>query len=322
MCFRRFRADRQGKLTNGKRFALLLLLVLAACTSEPAGSDGDWRQGAVMPSSRSEMPAAVLDDRIYVPGGFGGRRDFAVYDPVADAWEALAELPEPRHHAMAATHEDHIYLFGGSSSIAFRPTSTAWVYDPGEDAWSELSPMPESRMSGAAVSLGDYLYVIGGAGGSNDLLRYHPATDSWDKLAALGQGREHVAAVVFDGMIYALGGRWNGTGELTSVEIFAPETNAWTPGPDMDVARAGFGAAVLMDEIVVVGGEVLSGRNQALVSVEIFDPATGVWSTGPDLPLGLHGVPAAAVNGELYVLGGSERAGGIDNNGRVLIYQP
>jgi N-acetylneuraminic acid mutarotase len=87
----------------------------------------------------------------------------------------------------------------------------------------------------------------------------------------------------------------------------------------MNVARGGFGAAVLDGRIVVIGGEVLSGPNTALTSVEVFDPQTESWTAGPDLPVGLHGVPAAAVNSELYILGGSDRAGSIDNKGRVLI---
>jgi beta-N-acetylhexosaminidase len=63
---------------------------------------------------------------------------------------------------------------------------------------------------------------------------------------------------------------------------------------------------------------VLSGGRQALDSLEVFDLARGGWANGPALPVGLHGLPAAAVDGRLYLLGGSDRAGGIDNHGRVL----
>jgi hypothetical protein len=86
----------------------------------------------------------------------------------------------------------------------------------------------------------------------------------------------------------------------------------------MRVARAGFGAAMVADKIVVAGGEVLSGNNQALTSVEIYDPATDSWKDGPDLPVGVHGLPGVGVEEVLYLLGGSDAAGGIDNAGRVL----
>jgi N-acetylneuraminic acid mutarotase len=134
----------------------------------------------------------------------------------------------------------------------------------------------------------------------------------------LNQAREHVSAVALASKIYALGGRWSGTGELTSVEIYDPATDTWTMGTPMQIARAGFGAAVVGGKIVVVGGEVLSGNNRALTSVEIYDPVSDSWSDGPVLPVGLHGVPAIGIEDTLYLIGGSDAAGGIDNRGRVL----
>jgi hypothetical protein len=90
----------------------------------------------------------------------------------------------------------------------------------------------------------------------------------------------------------------------------------------MAVARGGLGAAVLGDRIVVAGGEVVFLGLETLDSVEVFDPAQATWSFAPVLPVPLHGVPAAGLDGVLYVLGGSDRAGAIDNHGRVLMYRP
>src|SRR5690349_7067716 len=61
---------------------------------------GVWKEGATMPTRRSEIAAAVIDGLIYVPGGFGGTDTLEVYDPAADSWKKRASMPEGRHHEM------------------------------------------------------------------------------------------------------------------------------------------------------------------------------------------------------------------------------
>jgi N-acetylneuraminic acid mutarotase len=124
--------------------------------------------------------------------------------------------------------------------------------------------------------------------------------------------------VALDGLIYAIGGRWEEAGELASVEVYDPERDVWTPGAPLNRARAGHAAAALAGKIVVLGGEVLSSGRETLDSVEVFDPQEGEWTTAEAMPVPLHGVPAVEVGGRLYVIGGSDRAGGIENRGRVL----
>src|SRR3989337_753496 len=63
---------------------------------------GQWGAAAPLRPARSEDAAAVLDGMIYVAGGFGALSRFERFDPRADAWERLADLPEPRHHLSLA----------------------------------------------------------------------------------------------------------------------------------------------------------------------------------------------------------------------------
>ena len=71
--------------------------------------------------------------------------------------------------------------------------------------------------------------------------------------------------------------------------------------------------------IVVAGGEVLTTGRLAAQSVEILDPALGAWASGPDLPYAVHGLGAAVWQGSFYLMGGSDRAGAIENVGRVQV---
>lgn len=289
----------------------------------PDFGGGTWRAGIPMSGpGRSEMPAVTLGDAVYVPGGFGGPTRLARYDPRADAWQALAELPAGRHHLMAAAFQGRLYLFGGAEGDLWAPTEDVWVYDPAADEWQTLEPMPEARMAGAAVTLGDRIYVVGGSGDGEALLAFDPARGTWQTLPGPRQPREHVAAVAFDGELWALGGRWSGAGELKTVEIYDPAAGTWRDGPSLSTARAGFAAVVIGEHIVVAGGEVIFTGRETLGSVEYLSPGAAAWRPAPDLPVPVHGVGGAAFEGQFLVLGGSLRAGAIENQGDVQIYRP
>ncbi|MDE0142429.1 MAG: hypothetical protein OXI80_03800 [Caldilineaceae bacterium] len=311
------------------------VLLLGACTvgqfpAQPSSTEAPsavaadiWQNGAVMPTARSEMRVAVVDGIFYVPGGFGGLSSFEAYDPAIDSWTELAPMPEPAHHMMVTAHSGKVFVFGGGPDLSWQATASIIVYDPGNDTWTEAGLMPERRMSGEAVSLGDFVYLVGGTGGTTALLRFDPAEDSWAVLPGPSQPREHVAAVAFDDELWVIGGRWGGTGALATVEIFSPTSGSWRDGPEMIEARSGFGAAVVGDRIVVAGGEILGARPwTALASAEVYDTESGAWTLLPELPAGIHGMPVVGYGGTAFVLGGSDRAGGIDNRGRVLKLSP
>jgi N-acetylneuraminic acid mutarotase len=285
---------------------------------------GKWSEGAKMEVARSETAAAVLDGLIYVPGGLPGPSSvMEAYDPVANSWHKVANMPGGRHHLMTTAYNGKVYVFGGTniSGSTWIPVNTSWAYDPTTNKWSTLAPMPESRLAGAAVTMDNYIYIVGGVGGTQDLLRYDPQANTWKKLAAMHVAREHVPAAVLDGKIYAIGGRWQGGGEWTSVEVYDPATNKWTFAASLHIAHAGCSATVLYGQIVVAGGEYFSSfPPQALKIVEVYNPATKTWHEATPMPHGVHGNPVASVGGKVYVLGGSDVPGNIVNAGRVMIY--
>ncbi|MEE9215921.1 MAG: kelch repeat-containing protein [Anaerolineales bacterium] len=278
-----------------------------------------------MLTPRSEMPAVEIGGVAYIPGGFSGplgTARFEAYDIQQNSWQELSSMPAARHHLMASAHNGLLYVFGGSTSVGFNATSTAWRYDPRTNSWEELPPMPEERMSGAAVTLEDTIYIMGGVGGSDQMLAFDPTQLSWQSLQGPQQPREHTTAVPYAGELWAIGGRWAGVGELSSVEIFDPESGKWRRGPSLLISRGGFAAATVGDRVFVAGGEVIMTGNDSLASLEIFDPETDSWEAGPNLPFGVHGLDGVGYDGGFLIFGGSDRAAGIDNEGRVQIYAP
>ncbi len=303
-----------------RRVAMVLCLLVVACA--PNGRiDSAWTDRAQMGVARSEHPAVILDDQIVVlgglietaPGRFGVTASVESYDPRRDSWASLADLPQARHHNMAAVLEGRLFAIGGFSESGFTATDRMWELVDG--VWVDRAPLAQAVGAGAAVTVGGRLFVVGGTPGGG-LQAYDPSNDSWEILPAPVEFREHLAAVVFEGEIWAIGGRRPGLIH-DSVEIFDVESGTWRPGPALLNRRSGFGAAVIDGLIFVAGGEVFD-PDEALESTERFDPLVGEWEEFDPLPVGLHGNPLVARHGSLYLPGGSMRAAGVENAGELF----
>ena len=267
--------------------------------------------------ARSEHPAVLLGEEVVVAGGFievgvgrtGVTPTVEAYSPDSDTWRDLPELPEARHHGMAAVVGGRAFFMGGYTASGDPSTSMWELLD---DVWVDRTPLPEPVAAGAAIALGNDIHIVGGAPGGL-FLRYDPEGGTWSRLPEPAREREHVAAVVLEGEIWAIAGRWAGE-VFDTTEAFDPATQTWRAGPSLGEARSGFGAAVVDGAIVVAGGEVFS-PDQALTSVEILEPEDDQWATIEPLPHGLHGNPLVAIDTAVYLPGGSIRAAAVDNDG-------
>jgi N-acetylneuraminic acid mutarotase len=294
---------------------------------------GEWVKLRGMPTARSETHAMVLNGKIYVAGGFmngnpyPSSNAFEVYDPIKNEWVSLQNMPRKLNHLQFTAHQGKIYIFGGYPEITCcDPDGSSWVYDPATDAWTPIASMPHSLAGGMAVSLDEYIYLVGGTSSEyledpiSSLLRYDPVADEWTEMSPLLTVRDHVAVVAYEGKIYALGGRL--IEDYRSMEIYDPATNSWIAGPNMRTARAGHGATVIGEYIVVAGGEQIGVIPELLVNtVEVYHPRSNSWLREIEMPVALHGVPIASVDGVLFVLGGSSKAGGVVNNGVVWAWR-
>jgi N-acetylneuraminic acid mutarotase len=296
--------------------------VIATSTSAPAGATttstpAGWVELAAMEVARSEHPAAVLGGEIVVLGGFVetgvGRTDITptveAYTPDTDTWRQLTELPEPRHHGMAAAVGERLFFIGGSAPSG---ESSSAMWELVEGTWMPKAPLTAAVAAAAAVVLSDTIYVVGGVP-DGYLQAYDVAGDQWTILPAPPTQREHVAAAIFDGEVWAIAGRWMGE-IFNTTEIYDPEAQAWRAGPPLVEPRSGFGAAAVGDMIVVAGGEVFD-PDEALTSVEALDGEA--WRLIDPLPHGLHGSPLVVIDDQVYLPGGSTRPAGVANDGAM-----
>jgi N-acetylneuraminic acid mutarotase len=93
--------------------------------------DSGWTERAPMPTARGGIASGVVGGRIVVVGGEGNPDadsgvfpQTEVYDPDADAWDSLADMPTPRHGMAAAGIDGNLYVPGGADHQSFGAVAT------------------------------------------------------------------------------------------------------------------------------------------------------------------------------------------------------
>ncbi|KAH6941717.1 hypothetical protein HPB50_022928 [Hyalomma asiaticum] len=104
------------------------------------------------------------------------------------------------------------------------------------------------------------------------------------------------------------------------VFCFSTANLSWTEKAKLPEARAFHGAAVLGDQVYVVGGRDQNGSY--LDTVAVYSPMLNAWTVVLDLPVALMGAAVLAYEGRIWVLGGvafDENAASVNNaNERLL----
>src|SRR5262249_57921107 len=113
-----------------------------------------------MPSSRTEVAAVALGDKIYVMGGYEKNGDLVEeYDTQHNSWRRRAALPRHLHHLGAAVVAGKIYLIGGYI-FGHGPVDTVYEYDSSPDRWRNPAPMLTSRGALSVATVGGKKYSI------------------------------------------------------------------------------------------------------------------------------------------------------------------
>ena len=278
----------------------LVSLRTGACSVAIDSLDEVWLMGGRIdpnPSqSGDELPSDMID----------------IMNNANKTWQpAPTIMPHTQQYCEAEFVGDEIYLVGDwnrNTNPNQFPTGRVQIFSLTNNTWYNGTPMPSNNERGLGGMAEDngYLYYAGGVRSSsgndatNRTYRYDTANDQWSRMADMNQPRASFELINFHGQLYAMGGfqgtqTWNRQA-LDYVERYDPASDTWTNLSSLPNAMFGWGATVLNDEIILVGG--YNGGTKK--SVYHWNPLEDTWSAGTDIGSSGHfDLEVEEINGDI-----------------------
>jgi len=145
-----------------------------------------WLPAADLPRALSAYALVAFEGRLYLFGGWDGTRyrdEILQYDPTADRWEQVGQIPTPWGHGGAVVASNRVFLFGGVNEEG--PVHFIVEYSL-PSPMGITSPLPGSVPPGRAwcTALGDYLYVLiePDPPSAPQLWQHHVRTKQWGQI--------------------------------------------------------------------------------------------------------------------------------------------
>ena len=188
-----------------------------------------WQDLPSLPEPRSSFDAAVMENKIYVVGGWQlrGEEDSLWHktawqmDPSTDkpSWEPLTEPPFQRRALALAEYQGKLYALGGMESTN-KPSTRVDIYDPQAKSWSRGPDLPGKPMEGfgcAAFAAAGRLYASTMSG---KLLRLSVDGTSWEEFQQLETARFfHRMLPKSQHELVFLGGANMGIGKFQHIDV-------------------------------------------------------------------------------------------------------
>lgn len=187
--------------------------------------------GEDMPSPRAGGGVAAWNGMVIYAGGLSPGGSVArvdAYDPDADEWTRLEDMPRPRDHFQAAVVDESVYAVGGRTTDAGGATEDIAAVDalalPAEAAdldtatWDEgVTSLPTPRGGLGVAAVGDCIYAVGGEVSGDESVTgateaYDTVGGAWHPLESLWAPRHGIQAATVGSTIYIAAGGENGFG--------------------------------------------------------------------------------------------------------------
>ncbi|PYK09075.1 MAG: hypothetical protein DME61_07685 [Verrucomicrobia bacterium] len=221
------------------RGAFYLLLLIAICAipfalgrqaaKKPLAPHGTcpnpWQEVAAMPLDLYGDACASDGTFVYCGGGYSfssGNTEavFNRYDPVANTWTSLPDMPQSASMATAVYYPptNKIYIFGGVDAVSGTNYNINRIYDIASNTWTTGANMPDvhSFAAGGYVSATGKIYILSGyntgdvTSAQPNTWEYDPVGDSWTDLTGAVPFPHPAGGMAFgviNDKLYIAGGR-------------------------------------------------------------------------------------------------------------------
>lgn len=225
-----------------------------------------WTRLRPMPAGVNHPTAAAYRGKLYVHGGYTGRRDLSsatarlfAYNPRTNRWARLPKSRRPRAAHGLAVLGRRLYAFGGKNDSGEMRSMEA--YDFKRRRWRPAPPMkgpPRDHMTG--VASGGFIYALagrdqtGGSGNYSTAERYDPKRRRWQRLPPMRRARGGIASAPLSGGRVIVFGGEESAGTIREVELYEPSRRRWRALPDMRTPRHGLGGASFRSRVYAIEG--------------------------------------------------------------------
>jgi N-acetylneuraminic acid mutarotase len=303
-----------------------VVLMLAANGATRADGQEEWRKLPDMPVEKWEAGTVVLDDKLYLFGGYteGVRSSKLshVFDPADGSWTRIQDLPSAISHMNMVLDGRTVWFAGGfKDGYKGHTIAEVWSYDVDADRYTAAPLLPETRGGGGLARVGRKLHYVGGVQADRDtdsgdhwvldLDEWAQGAARWRNAAPMPEPRNQFSCVTLGGRIYAIGGQLHHDSmqlDQARVDIYDPASDSWARGPSLPKAHshAEGGTFVYDGRIYMVGGHTtMPGETKRIDADILMLKPGGEWQLVGELPMQLSSPAAAIIDGKLWVAGGS-----------------
>jgi DNA-binding CsgD family transcriptional regulator len=223
-----------------------------------------WESLPEKPTPVTEVGAAVVGGKIYIPGGQTASGEVSsqleIFDPNQNRWESGQPLPIDVSAYALASFEGKLYLFGGWDGKQY--LNRVFRYDPSENHWEEATPMPTARGFAGAVAAGGNIYVLGGYDGKSALPVneiYNPGQEGsvkspWSTAKPLPEGLYAMGTCTIADIVHVFGGESDNSQALQP-SIYFPQEDEWIASKDALASTwSHLGVAAIETRLFAIGG--------------------------------------------------------------------
>ena len=279
-----------------------------------------WTPLTPTPQPVSGAGAAIVDGRLIVVGREGVTTvsgTVQAYDLTASTWTALPALDPGRHGLGVTAIGNTLYAIGGATKPGHTASTNlvAALAVPARRAhpaagWRPLQEAAVAVQQVNATVLDGRIWVVGGLNPSSEATAatqvYDPLINSWAPGPPLPEPVDHAMLVTYGKQLAVIGGfrsRDNDPHGVASPRMLLLDDNTdkWVDGPPLRHPRAAGGAAVVGNEIVVVGGRT-GNPGELVTQTEVYDGTR--WRDAADILVPGDHLAVTADSSYLYAVGG------------------